>query len=147
MSTPIPKDSMRSRIMRAVRRKGTEPELSLRSLLHRRGLRYRINLRGLPGSPDVVFTRWKIAIFVHGCFWHRHEGCSLASVPSHNGDYWNAKFKENVSRDTVKNESLRDAGWKVIIVWQCELKKDPDQIVRGIVNEVAEAKERAFHER
>ena len=125
----------RSDIMRKVGRKGTGPELVLRHQLHARGFRYRLNDKKLPGSPDIVLPKYKTTIFVHGCFWHRHEGCRLASNPKDNAEFWNDKFKTNISRDARNEELLIEAGWKVIVVWQCELKKaNIDKTLENIVS-------------
>ena len=117
----------RSRIMAAIRSKDTKPELVLRRALHARGLRYRLNAKGVPGRPDLLFPRFKAAVFVHGCFWHRHEGCRLASNPASRKKYWQAKFAANVVRDRTVQDELIDLGWRVATVWECALKK-PDQV-------------------
>ena len=111
----------RSRIMSSVRQKNTGPELTLRKALHKLGLRYRLNDKSLPGSPDIVFPRFKAVVFVHGCFWHRH-GCRATTTPRTNVDYWSEKFDENIARDRRYIEALLNAGWRVAIVWECALK-------------------------
>lgn len=113
-------DPVRSRIMRSVRQKKTKPEMLVRSALHAMGYRCRANLGTLPGSPDIAFTARRKAIFVHGCFWHRHKGCRLASTPKSRPDFWDAKFKANVERDARKVRELERIGWEVTTVWQCE---------------------------
>jgi DNA mismatch endonuclease, patch repair protein len=113
----------RSAIMRRVGQKNTGPEIALRKILFGLGYRYRLHVRGLPGTPDVAFTGRKKAIFVHGCFWHRHSGCLLASNPKTNMQFWRSKFAANVRRDHKKKEALERAGWSVLIVWQCEIHK------------------------
>lgn len=115
----------RSRIMRSVRQKDTEPELLLRKALHGMGFRYRLHDKKLPGSPDLVFPKYKVVIFVHGCFWHRH-GCKQTTTPSTRKEFWNAKFKTNIERDNQNVRDLEDAGWRVMVVWECELKKDSE---------------------
>jgi DNA mismatch endonuclease (patch repair protein) len=112
----------RSRMMAGIRGKDTQPERVLRSALHRRGLRYRLHFRGLPGRPDIVFPKFRAVIFVHGCFWHRHEGCRYATTPASNAAFWKTKFDSNVSRDQRNIEALLKAGWRVAIVWECELR-------------------------
>lgn len=117
----------RSEIMRKVGRKDTGPELLVRKELHKRGFRFRVNVKRLPGSPDIVLAKYKAVVFVHGCFWHRHEACGLASTPKSNMDFWNTKFLNNVERDQRKRKELENLGWKVLYVWQCELKKSQIQ--------------------
>lgn len=112
----------RSELMRRVRQKNTEPEIRVRSELHRRGLRFRLHDPSLPGSPDVILPRFQVAVFVHGCFWHRH-GCSYSTTPRSNTRFWAAKFQANVARDKKKTSELRRLGWRVFTVWQCELHK------------------------
>jgi DNA mismatch endonuclease, patch repair protein len=112
----------RSRIMRAVPRSDTAPELLLRKALHRLGLRYRLHVRSLPGSPDIVFVGPRVAVFVHGCYWHRHEGCRLATTPKSNAGFWQGKFRDNVARDRHAVKQLEADGWAVVIAWQCEVQ-------------------------
>jgi DNA mismatch endonuclease (patch repair protein) len=107
--------------MGRVRQKGTAPELKVRRFLFARGLRYRLNVRSLPGSPDIVLRRLNTVIFVHGCFWHRHLDCHRASTPKTRHDFWQAKFIANVARDARNVAALQRQGWKVIIVWECEI--------------------------
>lgn len=122
----------RSRIMSKVGQKDTGPEMKLRRSLHKIGLRYRLHDKRLPGSPDIVFPRFKAVLFVHGCFWHRH-GCKATTTPGTNVDFWRKKFDENIARDRRDMEALQDAGWKVAVVWECSLKgksADPDEVAR-----------------
>lgn len=112
----------RSELMSRVRGKDSKPEWIVRRLLHERGYRYRLHARDLPGKPDIVFRRKRKAIFVHGCFWHRHEGCRRATTPATRADFWNAKFAANVERDQRALAALREAGWDVLVVWECELR-------------------------
>jgi len=107
--------------MAAIRSKDTSPELSLRKALHALGLRYRTNVQSLPGKPDIVLPRYRAVVFVHGCFWHRHEGCKVASTPKSNTDFWMEKFCRNVARDQRSAAELRSAGWRVFVAWECEL--------------------------
>jgi DNA mismatch endonuclease (patch repair protein) len=111
----------RSKMMSRISGKNTAPEVRLRSALHRLGLRYRIHSRELPGKPDIVFPKWKAVCFVHGCFWHRHPGCNLAATPSTRPTFWETKFSANVSRDVRNKDALKEAGWRVAIVWECSL--------------------------
>ena len=112
----------RSRIMRAVPQKDTVPELVLRRELHRMGLRYRLHSKALPGKPDIVFPSARVAVFVHGCFWHRHLGCRLTTTPRSREDFWQEKFAANQARDRRNEEQLRELGWAPVVVWQCEIQ-------------------------
>lgn len=112
----------RSRLMASIHAKNTAPELRVRRYLHAAGLRYRLHERSLPGRPDLVFSKRKVAVFVNGCFWHRHEGCRLATQPASNVGFWSAKFDANVARDARSQTALRNLGWTPIIVWECQTK-------------------------
>lgn len=112
----------RSWLMSRVGGKNTTPEMVVRRMAHSLGLRFRLHRKDLPGTPDIVFPKWKVAIFVHGCFWHRHPGCAKASTPKSRIDFWQCKFDSNVRRDEKNAELLRDLGWSVITVWECETK-------------------------
>ncbi|HZR76767.1 very short patch repair endonuclease [Bradyrhizobium sp.] len=111
----------RSSMMAAVRRQHTKPEINLRRALHKAGLRFRLHRRDLPGTPDLVFSSARVAVFVNGCFWHRHKGCTKSTTPATRTDFWLQKFKKNVTRDQRAKASLEAAGWKVIVVWECEV--------------------------
>jgi len=113
----------RSKIMSKVGQKGTGPEMKLRRALHAKGFRYRVNVKKLPGSPDLVFKKYKAVIFVHGCFWHRHKGCKYATMPSTRKEFWSAKFEANIARDKKNVDELLEMGWRVLVVWECVLKK------------------------
>ncbi|KHK00591.1 Very-short-patch mismatch repair endonuclease (G-T specific) [Desulfovibrio sp. TomC] len=108
--------------MANVKGRDTRPERALRSLLFRHGFRFRLYQAGLPGKPDIVLPRYKTIIFVHGCFWHRHPGCKRASMPASNAAYWGRKFERTVARDATNKRILEHMGWRVIIVWECELR-------------------------
>src|ERR1700737_3932573 len=110
----------RSEMMGGIRGTGTKPELIVRSTAHRLGYRFRLHVRSLPGSPDLVFPRRNLAIFVHGCFWHRHKGCAYAYSPKSNVGFWKAKFKGNVARDRRVRRELASMGWRVAVIWECE---------------------------
>lgn len=112
----------RSKIMKSVPQRGSTPEIRLRKALHRRGFRYRVNDKRLPGSPDIVFPKYHAVIFVHGCFWHRH-GCKYTTTPSTRKEFWKAKFRANVERDKRNEEKLIELGWRVLVIWECEIKK------------------------
>ncbi|OZY47731.1 very short patch repair endonuclease [Pseudomonas lundensis] len=119
----------RSKMMSAIRGKNTVPEMVVRRFLHARGYRYRLHRKDLPGTPDLVLTRLKVCIFVHGCFWHRHPGCALATSPKTRPEFWSEKFQKNVERDLANIEALKTAGWNVLIIWECQLKKDPGTLL------------------
>jgi len=125
----------RSRIMSAVGQKNTGAELLLRSALHRAGLRYRLHDRSLPGSPDLVFPRFRAVIFVHGCYWHAH-GCHRSTVPKSRQKFWTEKFAANRTRDTRKESLLRNEGWRVLIVWECALRGKSARPVEAIAEKV-----------
>lgn len=113
----------RSLIMAAVHSKNTRPEIVVRKIVHRLGYRYRLHSGKLPGHPDLVFPGRRKVVFVHGCFWHRHPGCRYASSPKTRVDFWQSKFVANVVRDERTRLELESLGWKVLTVWQCELKQ------------------------
>ena len=112
----------RSRTMRAVRSRDTGPEMIVRRFLHAAGLRFRLHDRRLPGVPDLVFPGRRIALFVHGCFWHQHPSCPAASRPRSRTDYWSQKLDGNVARDERQRLALEAAGWKVLVIWECETR-------------------------
>ncbi len=118
MDTRTPEQ--RRRIMQAVKSKDTKPEMLVRRLLHGMGYRYRLHRKDLPGRPDIAFVSRQKAIFVHGCFWHGH-GCSKGRLPKSRLDYWQPKLDENMHRDRIKQEQLEEMGWRVLVVWQCEI--------------------------
>lgn len=112
--------------MAAIRGRNTKPELTLRRLLFRMGYRYRLHVRGLPGRPDLAFLTRRKIVFVHGCFWHRHQGCANAVLPGSRADWWAAKLAGNVERDVRNLAVIRSAGWQALVVWECEVRRDPD---------------------
>lgn len=122
----------RSWNMSRIRGQNTRPELRLRSLLHRAGFRFSLHAKNLPGRPDIVLTRYRTVIFVHGCFWHRHRGCRNATSPTTRREFWQEKFKQNVARDERNRTELYAAGWHVITVWECELKQDAESAVSTV---------------
>ena len=112
----------RSEIMSHVTGKETKPEIMVRKYLFARGLRYRKNVKQLPGTPDIVFPKYKTAVFVNGCFWHGHKGCKYSHLPSTNIEYWEKKLADNLERDERKTRELEKLGYRILIVWQCQLK-------------------------
>lgn len=118
----------RSALMRSVRQKNTTPESIVRKCAHRLGLRFRLNKKNLPGTPDLVFPKYRTVIFVHGCFWHRHPGCRHTTTPSTRKEFWQSKFAANIDRDSKKSDQLKMAGWRVFVIWECETK-DKEKLV------------------
>jgi DNA mismatch endonuclease, patch repair protein len=112
----------RSKIMRGVKQAHTQPELLVRRALHSRGYRFRLHRKDLPGRPDIVLPKYKLAIFVHGCFWHQHAGCKDGRLPTSNEAYWTPKLKRNKERDLEKAAALKAAGWQVANIWECETR-------------------------
>ena len=112
----------RSRMMAAIGSRNSVPEIALRQALHARGLRYRLHVRALPGTPDIVFPRFRAVCFVHGCFWHRHSECRFATTPTTRQEFWESKFHANVERDRRNQVDLLESGWRVAIVWECALR-------------------------
>ena len=117
----------RSYNMSRIKNKDTKPEEIVRKFLFSKGLRYRKNDRRYPGHPDIVLPKYKTVVFVHGCFWHLHENCKYARLPKTNIDYWKEKLTKNKVRDAHEQDELTKMGWNVIVVWECELKKDKRQ--------------------
>ena len=112
----------RSRNMSAIKSKNTKPEIKVRKVLHSMGYRFRLHSKNLPGSPDIVLSKFKTVIFVHGCFWHRHENCKYASIPKTRQEFWNKKFIENIKRDAEIQEKIKNLNWRSVVIWECETK-------------------------
>ena len=125
----------RSRIMSRIAAKDTKPELALRRALHARGLRYRLHVRKLAGTPDLAFPRFRAVCFVHGCFWHRHVGCRRTSEPTTRREFWRAKFRANVERDRITQQVLLERGWRVATIWECALEGDVTERTAGAVEQ------------
>jgi len=113
---------VRSYNMRQIKGKNTKPEMVVRKFLFSKGFRYRLHVKNLPGKPDIVLPKYKIVIFVHGCFWHGHEGCKYFVVPKTRTEWWLTKINTNKLNDEKSKTLLKKAGWKIIIIWECELK-------------------------
>lgn len=120
--TDVMTPEQRSRNMAAIKWKDTKPEMIVRKYLFSRGLRFRVQVRKLPGNPDIVLPKYKTVIFVNGCFWHGHEGCKYFRLPKSNVEFWKEKIERNIERDRESMQALFDLGWKVIRVWECELR-------------------------
>lgn len=126
--TPIQRSERMSRIRSA----NTLPEVTLRKALHRLGFRFRLHGRRLPGKPDIILPKYHTVILVHGCFWHRHEGCKVATTPKSNTEFWVEKFDRNVRRDAVVVDQLEAASWRVLVVWECELASSDKATAKAI---------------
>lgn len=130
--SPTPKSEVVSRVMSANKAKNSKPELLLRKELWKVGLRgYRLHHKKIPGRPDISFISKKVAIFIHGCFWHRCPTCNY-KLPKTNSDFWKAKFEHNKQRDQKKTNDLKSIGWRVMTFWECDLKKNCDSVIREI---------------
>jgi DNA mismatch endonuclease (patch repair protein) len=117
----------RSINMSKIKSNDTLPEIRIRKALWKLGYRYRLHYKKLPGKPDIVIVRDKIAIFVHGCFWHRHKNCIEASKPKSNSEYWETKINKNIERDKKNQKNIKKMGWKIIVIWECKITKDIDK--------------------
>jgi DNA mismatch endonuclease (patch repair protein) len=119
----------RSRMMAGIKGKDTQPELMIRRFLHAQGFRYRLHEGSLPGKPDLVLPRYKLCIFVHGCFWHRHDGCRFATTPKTRPEFWMKKFAANRQRDIQVKMQLHAAGWRVFEIWECGLRGESAEFI------------------
>lgn len=119
----------RSRMMSGIRGKDTQPELLVRKGLHRLGFRFALHKRKMPGRPDLVLPKYCAAVFVHGCYWHRHSGCAYSTTPSTRPEFWAEKFGKNIERDKKNLAKLQEEGWRVFVVWECGLRHDPAAIL------------------
>lgn len=128
----------RSWNMSRVHNTDTSIEVKVRKYLFSEGFRFRKNVKTLPGKPDVVLPKYKTVIFVHGCFWHRHEGCKDNTTPKTRTEFWEEKFKKNVENDKLHTELLNNNGWNVIVIWKCEIEKDFDNTISRIVRQILE---------
>ena len=135
--TDIVDKATRSRMMAGIRGKNTQPELLIRRFLHSSGFRYRLHAPKLAGKPDIVLPRYKTAIFVHGCFWHRHDGCKYATNPAQNRENWQEKFRENVERDHRNIRLLMEQKWRVIVIWECGIRHENSDFL-WLANEITQ---------
>ena len=132
----IVSEKKRSAMMAGVRQKNTKPELLIRKQLHRLGLRYRLHVKKLPGSPDLVFPKYKAVVFVHGCFWHQHPGCRKSRRPESRGEWWNEKLQKNVERDRRKKLALKRQGWRVLTIWECDILHHPEEAAGDLCRKI-----------
>jgi DNA mismatch endonuclease (patch repair protein) len=114
--------TVRSRMMASIRSQNTQPEMIVRKFLHGHGFRYRLHVRSLPGRPDLVLPKYRVVIFVHGCFWHQHAGCRYATAPDQNREKWRLKFAQNIERDHRNISQILESGWRVIVIWECGIR-------------------------
>ena len=135
--TDVLSKEQRKRCMSHVRGKDTKPEVMVRQFLFAQGFRYRLYRKDLPGKPDIVLPKYKTVIFINGCFWHGHSGCKYATIPEANHDFWLAKISGNIERDKTNYAKLYELGWKVVEIWQCELKpKFREQTLNNLLTEL-----------
>ncbi len=122
--------------MSKIRGKNTKPEMILRSQLFRKGFRFRVHQKDLPGNPDIVLTKYKTVIFVHGCFWHYHKDCKEGRIPSTNSKFWKDKLEHNVKKDAKHLKALKNMGWKVLVLWECGVEKKLETVMQKVMKSV-----------
>ena len=130
----------RSEVMSKIRGKNTKPEMILRSQLFKKGFRFRVHPKNLFGKPDIVLPKYKTVIFVHGCFWHYHKDCREGRIPSTNSKFWEEKLLKNIEKDERHTKTLQDLGWKVIVVWECEIEKKLEHTLNKLIDEIKQEK-------
>lgn len=123
---------VRSRMMASIRGRNTKPEMTVRRYLHGKGFRYSLSSGTLPGKPDLALRRHKVAVLVHGCYWHGHQGCRFATTPTTRAGFWKKKFRENGARDARVVSQLQKLGWRVAVVWECALRKNPELALKRL---------------
>ena len=128
--------AQRHKNMKNIRYKDTSIELKVRKALYHAGFRYLKNVSSMIGKPDIVLTKYNVVIFISGCFWHRHANCKYASIPKTRYEYWQKKFYKTVERDKIEQEQLMQAGWKVIVVWECQIKKNFDICMQMLIKKI-----------
>ena len=134
--TDIKSKEERSKNMSAIKGKNTKPEILVRKYLFKQGFRYRVNVSTMAGKPDIVLSKYKTVIFVNGCFWHLHKDCKYFVWPKQNADFWQKKINGNVERDNRNYKTLKENGWKVIVIWECQLKKEKEETLNALVKEI-----------
>lgn len=134
--TDVMTPEKRSAVMSRIRGRDTAPEMQIRRILWHTGLRFRLNVKRLPGSPDIVLPKWRAVVFVHGCFWHRHEGCALFRLPATRTAFWDAKLMANRRRDERSTQALLALQWRVLVVWECAIKLSPANVGERLVTRI-----------
>lgn len=135
--TDVHSPSVRSYNMSRIRGKNTKPEMLVRKFLFSKGFRYRLNVKALPGKPDIVIPKLKTAIFIHGCFWHGHQQCRYFIIPKTRTEWWMEKINRNIENDKIKQDQLSNEGWRVIVLWECMLKpKAKDNTLSNLISEL-----------
>jgi len=124
--------------MSRIKGKDTKPERKVRSWLHQHGFRFRLHKKDLPGTPDISLPKYKTVIFVHGCFWHRHAGCKFAYTPKSRIEFWDNKFRSTIERDLKKIKALEASGWRVLVVWECELADNALTVLKETIEKLKE---------
>lgn len=132
--------------MSGIKAKNTKPEMMVRRFLYSKGFRYRLHVHTLPGAPDICLRRYRVVILVNGCFWHRHDGCSLSYMPASNKDRWTAKFQKNIERDQKNIDALIQAGWRIIILWECGLRRQEPALLDWLPNTIKQDSDNAIIE-
>ena len=133
-------EERRSWNMSRIKGRDTTPEVLVRKSLHRAGFRFRLNVRDLPGRPDIVLPKYRAVIFVNGCFWHRHEGCAKTTTPKSNVEFWQKKFSDTIARDRRNKRELETLGWQVITIWQCEIESNLDGLIKVVKRQLVTKK-------
>jgi len=126
----------RSEVMSKIRGKNTKPEMILRSQLFKQGFRFRVHQKDLPGKPDIVLAKYKIVIFVHGCFWHYHNDCREGRIPLSNSKFWKEKLQRNIVKDEANIKALKKDKWKVFVIWECEIEKQLEQTMKKLTAKI-----------
>ena len=129
-------EKKRSEVMSKIRGENTKPEMILRSALFRKGYRFRVHKKDLPGKPDIVLPKYHLVIFVHGCFWHYHKKCNEGRIPSSNSKFWEEKLERNVKKDANNIKALKKENWKVFVIWECEIEKQFEKTIKHLVKSI-----------